>query len=119
MIRMLDYFAGEFVSATVYHYAGGTRDSEGRWTPGSESSASISVIAPQPVSADERIQIDDGTHIRDYVKTWVDDSIAFKTTEDGEDADQIVVSSQRYLVHQVDHWEPQGGFRAAYLRRIV
>ena len=115
--NLLSYFMDEMVDATLYQYGAGSRDAEGKWTPGTETSSSIEVIAPQPVKADEIEQLPPGERISDYVKIWVYDTVTLSTRVDTADADEIEVNSQRYKVHQINHWESAGGFMAAILRR--
>lgn len=115
--NLLKYFKSEMTDGVLYQYSAGSRDAEGRWVPGGESSTAIELVAPQPVRADEIQQLEPGERITDYVKTWVYDTIPLSTRVGTSDADEVEVNSQRYKVHQINHWEAAGGFVAAILRR--
>lgn len=115
---MLRFFKRMAIDATLYQYADGSRDSEGRWVPGTETGSPVRVIPPQPIEADERIPMEDGESIRDFVRLWCDASVAITTRDQKQDADQIEIGTTRYLACQVDHWETQGRFKPIVLKRL-
>jgi hypothetical protein len=96
---MLNYFTDEMVLATVYRRAAGSFVS-GVWVPGAQTSATVAIIEPQPVSANELMPSEQGEDIRDFLRTY--SAAALKTRADGVDADVIGWAGHRYLVHQVE-----------------
>ena len=115
---MLSYFTAQMVDATLYKYSAGSYDVDGVWVPGVESNSDIRVIAPQPLKADERVPVAEGESISDFVRIWVSTSLSVTTRRESEDPDQLLIGTNRYLAHQLDHWDEQGGFRSVVLRRM-
>ena len=113
---MLGYFLNETVQATLYRASAGL-NVKGVWTPGSYTPESISIIAPQPVKADELTMLDDGEHVSDYLKTWTADTTV-ATREGTTDADEIEWKGSRYKVMQVDDRATLGNYVRVIMRKV-
>jgi len=114
---MLEYFAGEMVDATLVKGVVGSRV-KGRWVPGTPGAGvPIKMIAPQPVNARELQLLEDGEHVRNYLKTWTEAEV--KTREQSVEADRLVIFGRTYRVMQVENREPLGKYRKVFIHEIT
>jgi len=113
---MLEYFADEMVNAS--HIPGGAGSlSKGIYTPAFGAPVPIRVIAPQPVNARDLQMLEDGEHVRNYLKTWTEAEV--KTREQSVEADRLVIFGRTYRVMQVENREPLGKYRKVFIHEIT
>ncbi len=112
---MLSFFGSETITATLHDGTAGT-NVKGVWTPGTSVGVPVRMVAPQPVKSSDMVNLADGEHIRDYVRSWSSDPLV--SGRDGlKDADMIVWKTKTYKVTQVDDRETLGGFVRFIMRR--
>ena len=110
---MLEYFGDEMVDATLVKGVVGSRV-KGVWVPGAPGAGvPIKMIAPQPVNARELQLLEDGEHVRNFVKTWTEADVT--TRDNTRDADFIVYAGREFKVMQVENREPLGKYKKVFL----
>lgn len=113
---MLNYFGNETITVTLYDGTAGS-NVKGVWTPGTSTGVSVRIIAPQPVRSSDMVNLADGEHISDYVRTWTADPLV--TTRDGlKDADKIVWKGKTYKVTQVDDRATLGRYVRIIMKQV-
>ena len=113
---MLSFFGSEMVTATWYDGTAGT-NVKGVWSPGLASGVTIRMVAPQPVKADEMVNLADGEHISNYLVTWAE-TLALGTREGLKSADRIEWNSKTFKVVQDSDRRVLGGFVRVVMREI-
>jgi len=103
---MLGYFNDEKIDATLVTVAAGTY-TKGIYSPGAESTASIRVISPQPLSPNEKQMLPSGELERNYLKTWTDSEI---TGWGAANPDKIRISGKTYKVMMIENRSILGNF---------
>ena len=90
---------------------------KGVWVPGAEVSTPIRMIAPQTLAANELANLEDGEHVKDFVKTWTKRLDVF-TRDGNNDADRILWNGRTYKVTQVDDRHELGVYIKLTLKRV-
>lgn len=109
---MLSFFASEMIDATLVTVAAGSYSS-GIYSPGAETTATIKVIAPQPLSPNEKQMLPSGELERNYLKTWTESAITGWGTQD---PDKIVVASKTYKIMEIGDRSTLGNFYRIVIR---
>jgi hypothetical protein len=111
-------FADWMRTAQLQRGIAGTYEPDGEWVPAFDPAESITIIIPQPVKANDLVQLDDGEHLRNYRKTWTDTLV--KTREGDVDADRIIYNGRTYKVFEARDWtEPEwAGFYKVIMREL-
>lgn len=113
---MLGYFGTETVTATLHDGTAGT-SVKGVWTPGTSAGVPVRIISPQPVRANDMVNLADGEHISDYVRSWSADPLV--SGRDGlKDADLIIWKGKTYKVYQVDDRRTLGDYIRIIMKRV-
>jgi hypothetical protein len=112
---MLRFFPREKITVSLISGASGVYVG-GEWVPSLAAPTPIRIIAPQPLSANDTQFIEDGEHVRSYLKSWSDTRLYPR--EGGEDADRIVFDGDTYKVTQTDNRSILGRFYAFVMRRL-
>jgi len=113
---MMSFFDSEMTDGTLISTGEGS-NVKGVWTPGASTSTPIRIIAPQPVNANDLVNLGDGEHIQDHVLTWVDRVDVF--TRDGDiDADRIGWNGRVYKVVHVDDRQELGQYMKIIMKRV-
>lgn len=112
---MLKYFKKEMITAQLLQgdvgsYVGGD------WVPDFAASQDIKIIVPQPATANDLQQLEDGEHVRDFVRTWSKTRVF--TREDDREADRIVTDGDTYKVMQVNDRKELGKFYRVVMHRL-
>ena len=111
---MLQHFLSEMITATLIRYPDGAYV-DGEWVSGTPVESSISIIAPQPVTPNDLQMLEDGEHVRDFLKTWTATEI--RTREGNQDADELRINGKVYKVFQVSDRSTLGDYYRAIIRR--
>ena len=117
MTDLLAYFQAEMIAADWTAGDAGTYDASGAWVPAAGATVSIDIIAPQPVTANELQMLEDGEHVRDYLKTWTTDPVA--TRRGVKEADTLAFNGRTYKVMQVDNRDTLGEYQRLVIREIT
>lgn len=113
---MLGYFGAETITVTLYDGTAGA-NVKGVWTPGTSTGVPLKIIAPQPVKASDMVNLADGEHISNYVRSWSADPLV--TTRDGlKDADLITWDGKSYKVTQVDNRRTLGNYVRFIMKQV-
>jgi hypothetical protein len=88
---------------------------DGEWVSDFANPADIKIIAPQPINANDTINLEDGEHVRDYLKTYTTEKVM--TREESENADVIFWKGKAYKAYQVDNRNPLGNYYKIIMRR--
>lgn len=112
---MLRFFENEKITVSLIRGASGTYV-DGEWVPALDAAVDIRIIAPQPLSANDTQFIEDGEHIRSYLKSWSDTKVYPR--EGDRDADRIVFDGDTHKVTQTDNRSILGRFYAFVMRRL-
>ena len=112
---MLQYFSQEMVSATLIRGAAGSYV-DGEWVPAFEAGVPISIIAPQPISANALQMLSDGERRGDYLESWSTTKVYPR--EGTRESDQIVWDGTTYKVTQTDNRTPLGNFYKFEMKRL-
>jgi ribosomal protein S2 len=102
-------------SVTLRRYAAGTRDSNGRFTPGALTTSTIQASV-QPMTDRDLRTLPEGERQLDQKKVYTTTEIRTGSQHDGTTADQLVVGGVTYEVRQV---EQQRSVLPHYKGRIV
>ena len=111
---MLRYFKKQKIKAQVIRGQDGEYV-EGIWVPEHAIPVDIKIIAPQPIAANDTINLEDGEYVRDYLKTYTTEKVM--TREESENADVIVTSDKFYKAYQVDNRKTLGNFYKTIMRK--
>lgn len=112
---MLKYFKREMITAQVVPGAVGVYV-DGVWVSTFGAPADTRIIVPQPLTANDTQFLEDGEHVRDYLKSWSKTKVYPR--EGGEDADRVLFDGDRYKVVQADNRSALGRFYAFVMRRL-
>jgi len=115
LIPMMPFFGSEMISATHTTRAADTYNAAGEVVPGAITAATVKIIAPQPVKADELEMLEGGERVSDYLKSYTHSTV--QTRRGSIPADTITVYGEMYKVVQVEN-RPIGEFRKFIMRRI-
>ena len=115
-IPMLSFFLSEMRDAQLLQGSAGS-NVKGKWVNGATTPIDIRIIAPQPVKASDLVKLEDGEHLRDFVKTWTKRTDIF-TREGNIDPDIIVWKTKSYRVSQVDDREELGAYIKIIMKRL-
>ena len=110
---MLQYFTSEMTTATLVSGASGSYVG-GEWVPAAGASSTIEIIVPQPVAANDLVMLEDGEHLRDYLKTYSETRVFPR--EENRDADVIQYGGRNYKVMQTDDRATLGNFYRFIMR---
>ncbi len=111
---MLKYFNKEKIKAQLIPGDPG-QYVDGEWTPEFGPVSYIRIIAPQPITANDTVTLDDGEHVRDFVKTYTKEKVYPRESE--ENADVIFARGKFYKVYQVDDRAVLGKFYKIIMRK--
>lgn len=111
---MLRYFKKQKVKAQLIRSLPGEYV-DGEWVPDHGITSDIKIIAPQPIAANDTVNLPDGEHVRDYLKTYTTQKVMSR--EDSEDADTIFWKGNFYKAYQVDDRVPLGNYHKIIMRR--
>ena len=111
---MLRYFkkqkiTAQIIKGTIGQYV------DGEWIPQFANPEDIKIIAPQPITANDTINLPDGEHVRDYVKTYTTEKVYPRENE--ENADVIFTKGEFYKVYQVDDRRILGNYFKIIMRK--
>ena len=111
---MLKYFNKEMINAQLIPGAVG-QYVNGEWESEFGPVTDIRIIAPQPISANDTVNLPDGEHVRDYVKTYTKQKVYPR--EFGENADVLFARGKFYKTYQVDDRAVLGKFYKIIMRK--
>jgi hypothetical protein len=109
---VLSYFESEKIDATLRVYAAGSR-TKGQWTEGLPADTPVRIIAPQPVNANELQQLPSGDYVRNWVKTWLPNSVDPGTLT--ASSNRILIGSVSYRVYKVENRATLGNYYKAFM----
>jgi hypothetical protein len=112
---MLQYFSREMVSATLIRGTAGAYVS-GEWVPAFDAGVPISIIAPQPISANALQMLSDGERRGDYLESWSSERVFSREGQD--DSDRIVWKGTTYKVTQADDRTSLGNYYKFEMKRL-
>jgi hypothetical protein len=104
---MLSAFADLMISATLSQITAGSYV-KGIWTPGTPSNSTISIIAPQPVTPEEKQMLPTGELDRNYLQTWTETEI--ESWGVSNDPDKLTIGSKTYKIHSIEDRSTLGNF---------
>lgn len=110
---MLKYFNNEKIKAQLIPGIAG-QYVDGEWVPEFGPVLDTRIIAPQPITANDTVNLPDGEHVRDYVKTYTKQKVYPR--EDEENADVIFARGKFYKTYQVDDRAVLGKFYRIIMR---
>lgn len=111
---MLRYFKKQMIKAQLISGQAGEYV-DGNWAPEHATPVDIKIIAPQPIAANDTVNLEDGEHVRDFLKTYTTKKVM--TREDSENADVIVTGGKFYKAYQVDNRKHLGNFYKIIMRK--
>lgn len=111
---MLRYFKKQKIEAQLIAGQDG-QYVDGIWIPEHAIPVDIKIIAPQPIAANDTINLDDGEHVRDFLKTYTTKKVM--TREESENADIIFTGGKFYKAYQVDNRRTLGNFYKTIMRK--
>jgi hypothetical protein len=111
---MLKHFNKEMINAQLIPGAEG-QYVNGEWVPEFGAVPDIRIIAPQPISANDTVNLPDGEHVRDYVKTYTKQKVYPR--EEEENADVLFARGKFYKAYQVDDRAVLGKFYKIIMRK--
>lgn len=114
-LPLLSYFGDEMTTVQLISGEAGAYV-DGVWASDFADPAPISIINPQPLTANDMQLLPDGEHVRDYLKSWSETRVF--TREGNEDADRIEFDGDTYKVMQNDDRSLDGVFYGFVMRRI-
>lgn len=88
---------------------------DGEWISQYSNPSDIKIIAPQPITANDTVNLEDGEHVRDYLKTYTTEKVMVREKE--ENADVIFWQGKAYKVYQVDNRAPLGNYYKIIMRK--
>jgi hypothetical protein len=112
---MLKYFNKEMINAQLIPGVAG-QYVNGEWEPEFGPVTDIRIIAPQPISANDTVNLPDGEHVRDYVKTYTKQKV-YPREEEEENADVLFARGKFYKAYQVDDRAVLGKFYRIIMRK--
>jgi hypothetical protein len=115
VLPMLSYFTDEMTTVDLISGETGAYV-DGVWVSSFAASVPISIIKPQPLTANDMQLVEDGEHVRDYLRSWSETRVY--TREGGEDADRIEFDGDTYKVTQNDDRSLDGVFYGFVMRRL-
>lgn len=112
---MLRFFGPEKITVSLIRGTSGAYVN-GVWVPALDAGVPIRVIAPQPLTANDTQFIEDGEHVRSYLKSWSNPKVYPR--EGDIDADRILFDGDTYKVTQTDNRSILGRFYAFVMRKL-
>ena len=97
------------IAATRKRYSAGA-DVNGHYVPGTPTSTSITVIAPQPANGTELQLLPDGERNYTHLKVWSESELAVD--------DEVTIGGTDYLVVMSLNYDADGGFYKAMIREV-
>ncbi len=88
---------------------------DGEWIPSFANPVDIKIIAPQPITANDTVNLEDGEHVRDYLKTYTTEKVMVR--EESRNSDVIFWQGKAYKAYQTDNRNPLGNFYKTIIRR--
>jgi hypothetical protein len=108
---MLSFFWSELIDASIVTVAAGTY-TKGVYSPGAETVSATKLIAPQPVTANEKQMLPSGELERNYLKTWISVELTGWNTPD---PDKLIISGKTYKIMSIDNRSTLGGYYKAII----
>lgn len=112
---MLRFFGQEKITVSIIRGASGAYV-DGVWVPALDAAEPIVIIAPQPLTANDTQFIEDGEHVRSYLKSWSSSKVYPR--EGDQDADRLLFDGDTYKVTQCDNRSILGRFYAFVMRKL-
>lgn len=113
-VALLSYFPDEMVTAQLTKGNTGSYVN-GVWVPVFDAQGPVTIIRPQPLTANDLQLVEDGRHVRDYLVSWSETRVF--TQERERDADKIDFNNDTYTVVQTDDRSLDGVFYRFVMRR--
>lgn len=115
---MLEYFGTELRLADLFasptgSYVNGEATLASN-TPNTPSQ--ITIVKPHPITGKELQAMPDGGHVRDYVKSWTQDTVVGQ--EGPTNPDVIQVDDEFFRVRVIYDRRPEGGALKFFMRRL-
>lgn len=111
---MLKFFKKQKKTAQIVRGLSGSYV-DGNWVGVHENPVDIKIIVPQPISANDTVNFEDGEHVRDFLKTYTTEKVM--TREESENADVIFWQGNAYKAYQVDNRNPLGNYYKIIMRK--
>ena len=103
---MLSAFAGEMITATLIQYTAGAYV-KGVWVPGTPSTSSISIIAPQPVTPEEKQMLPSGEIDKNHLRTWTEIGVS---SWGPADPDKLIIDGKTYKISMISDRSRLGNY---------